>query len=85
VSRAGSARAAALRGAVVAVAVGAAVFTAPALVRPAHASDPGITCTAECAGGKCTGSKPSCVCSCHWLYQTPICNCKDPVRPSTPG
>lgn len=69
----------ALRGAFALVAVAAAVAFSPRLVRQAHAQVGEPTCTATCTNGSCAGNKPYCVCSCHWLWATPICKCVERV------
>jgi hypothetical protein len=59
--------------------VAAAVFVSPFFLRHAYASDGDVTCTASCNGKTCTGNQPYCVCTCHWLWGTPVCNCSQPV------
>ena len=72
-------RAATLRTVLGLVVLGAAVFISPFFLRQAYASDGDPTCSASCNGKSCTGFQPYCVCTCHWLWGTPVCNCTQPV------
>ncbi len=65
--------------------MGLALVAAPMLVGPAYASDGDVTCTATCRGGSCTGDKPYCVCTCHWFWGTPVCNCTEPIDQQAVG
>jgi hypothetical protein len=75
-----------LRFAVAAVVLGAAVFMSPNLIQRVYAqtTDPEV-CRAECRNGKCSGYKPYCVCSCHWFWGTPVCNCTEPSDQTPTG
>ena len=64
-----------LRSSLALLAAGIALFATPLLVQRAYASDGEVTCTATCRNGSCTGDQPYCLCSCHWFFATPICNC----------
>lgn len=80
----GTGRRTILKGALVALLLGAATFVSPNLIQRAMAQESTVTCTATCRNGSCTGNKPYCVCSCTWFSGSALCNCTEATEPDVP-